>query len=141
MGRHKKFKTEDQYKTSFYQHVDLAGPDDCWLWTGGKNNIGYGLFRYEYKMQTVHRVQMQFLGHNITNRYVLHTCRNYLCVNPKHLLVGDMEDKVKLVIAKGSQKVPRGPLPKSTCKYCGTHTFVNSIGRFHNEKCKHKPTV
>jgi hypothetical protein len=137
--KNKSNKSEESYRKYFYSHVDIGDVSDCWLWTAAKNNIGFGLFRYHGKMQLSHRVQMQLEGHNVDDKYVIHTCRNYLCVNPKHLLVGDMQDKKRLLVEKGSQKVPRKKVAKKTCVHCGTTAFNHIIARVHNDKCKQKP--
>jgi hypothetical protein len=136
-----KLRDEEYYQELFYDHVNKTDHNGCWLWTAAKNNIGYGMFRYQNKMQLAHRVQAKFQNLNITDKLVIHTCNNYDCVNPNHLVVGDQIDKGKIVRYKETQRVPRKLTKKSKCKYCGVEHFNNIIGRDHNEKCRLKPSL
>jgi hypothetical protein len=100
LRRLKKFGTTDPPKGAwgqppaerFWRLVDKAGPDDCWLWTGGKGGTKkhvYGIFRLEAggKTHAAHRYAYELTfgeipdGGEIDHR---HTCST-LCVNPAHL--------------------------------------------------------
>ena len=39
----------------FWSKVSVAGPDDCWLWTGATNDYGYGQINVRKKKIRVHR--------------------------------------------------------------------------------------
>lgn len=124
----------------FDQHYEVDLQTECWHWTGGKNNIGYGMFRYDGKMRTAHRVIMQLEGHDIEGKTVYRTCDHYDCVNPAHLRVGTTVDKAREMAIKGhAGHHLKDPSKFRTCKYCGTVANSAVIGHFHNEKCKHKP--
>ncbi len=62
---------------------------DCLIWQGAKHRQGYGMMRHGDKMQTVHRIMAiesgKFPNADFKTR-IGHTCGNYLCVNPDHLI-------------------------------------------------------
>lgn len=76
----------------FWAKVEKAGPDECWLWTGGRGS-GYGVFNWRQDGRTIgrgaHRLAYEFsrgpipIGWEIDHRS---TCSK-LCVNPGHLRV------------------------------------------------------
>lgn len=84
-------------------------PNGCITWQRGCHIQGYGMmggFRISDKkriMQVVHRVAMMFklkrpLHHD---EFVIHTCNDQLCANPRHLVLGDYYVKDKVMVQKG----------------------------------------
>ena len=68
----------------FWGRVDANG--DCWLWTGGKADTGYGTVHIEGKTWHAHRVAYELLVGSIPVGLELdHLCRVRACVNPDHL--------------------------------------------------------
>lgn len=73
----------------FWSNVDASG--DCWEWTGGRYDNGYGCFsnlRPDTKRRTYlsHRESWRMLVGPLTPGLTIdHLCRNRLCVNPMHL--------------------------------------------------------
>lgn len=83
--------------------------EDCWLWTAGKNNGGYGQFYNGKKMVTAHRFSYQLNNETIPDGLdCLHKCDNPICVNPTHLFLGTQQDNSNDMISKQRQHHPYG---------------------------------
>lgn len=128
---------------NLYQHNWDNG---CWEWIGGKNNIGYGMFRQGDKMRTAHRVGYELFNNTKIpkNMCVCHSCDNPKCVNPKHLWLGTMKQNITDMRVKGRSNYtgPKGKKqPTRACKYCKRVLAVNSLALWHDEKCKFKPSA
>lgn len=74
-----------------WEKVDKLGDDDCWLWGGANGNKtrpptisseGKQLIAYRVVFENYYRLLDD-------GEWVLHTCNNVNCMNPKHLYVGD----------------------------------------------------
>lgn len=87
----------------FMSHVQKgSGDNDCWIWTGGCNQQGYGNFRVGIKIEKAHRVSYRlFVGDLDDNLLVCHTCDNPPCVRPDHLFVGTQSENVEDMFQKG----------------------------------------
>lgn len=96
--------------TRYWEKVDRRGPDECWPWTGGVDNGGYGRIgmgtdRGRRPVQA-HRVGLLLAGRDPAGYFVDHVChtRDTACVqgpacphrrcqNPAHLeLVSNREN-------------------------------------------------
>lgn len=74
-------KTHEQ---RFWEKVDKSG--DCWIWTGQRSNVQYGLFWIGHKAHNAHRLAYRYIKGEIPEGLELdHLCRTPLCVNPDHL--------------------------------------------------------
>ena len=59
---------------------------DCALWEGSTNRKGLPMVYYRGRIQSGPRVSYQIhVGPIPPKRWVIRTCRNPLCLNPKHL--------------------------------------------------------
>ena len=95
---------------------------------------------------------------NTEKVYTCHLCKNdstapngFVCKNPEHLYFGtpteNHYDKTPNARAKGGTVGAKVALTKGnhscqqkrTCIYCGFESTPGMIGRWHNERCKHKP--
>ena len=62
----------------------------CWLWTGTKNDAGYGIFLMPGERPVrAHRYAYEFfVGPIPDGKIIMHVCDNPPCVNPGHLRIG-----------------------------------------------------
>lgn len=79
----------------FWNKVDKQGDDECWLWVGQKQSLGYGRWQFKTnKRLYAHRVSF-FLKNGFvpTDREMYQTCGHFTCVNPKHLVAPTWEER------------------------------------------------
>lgn len=78
----------------FMAKVDVRGPDECWPWTGARDDQGYGLFKVARRMHQAPRwLLARTLGRELAEDEVTrHTCDNPPCCNGRHLLAGTPRD-------------------------------------------------
>lgn len=108
-----KHYTPQQSTRTFWKRVDKASsPRGCWLWTGDKTNLGYGLFRWDGRKQGAHRVSWMLTRGDIPEGLeVCHNCPggdNPSCVNPDHLWLGTHAQNMADKEAKGRGVYPTG---------------------------------
>ena len=80
--------------------------DECWEWTGAKNNKGYGKLS-----RSVDGKRRDLLAHRYSyelhhgpvpdDLVVCHRCDNRLCVRPDHLFIATQSENVKDSVKKG----------------------------------------
>lgn len=77
---------EESVAHRFADKVDVRGPDECWPWTAGANERGYGVFGWPSGSSIVaSRFSYVHLVGPVDGLDVDHLCRNHPCVNPRHL--------------------------------------------------------
>jgi hypothetical protein len=111
----------------------------CWIWKGITNNAGYGMIKVNknINMATAHRVMM--IEYNKTMNYgdkveVLHKCGERLCVNPKHLMIGDIKERHKL---QRKYKQYNGMFTDDkrmwpVCEHCGEKSYLPWFKKQHS---------
>lgn len=83
----------------FWERVDRSG--DCWEWTGGRIQDGYGMLRFEKRAWLAHRLAYELSGGVLVRgREVMHSCDNPPCCNPAHLSVGTHQENMDDMMAK-----------------------------------------
>jgi len=84
----------------FWPKVDKTG--DCWLWTGWRNDEGYGYIRDVGRIVRAHRASYELTQGAIPEgMMVLHKCDNPPCVRPDHLRLGTNGDNMIDMYSKG----------------------------------------
>ena len=97
-----------------WSKVDKRGEDECWNWMGYKNEDGYGRVQIKEWAYFAHRVIFDLVNPGIIELnapksydetgFLLHTCDNPSCCNPKHLWVGTHAQNMADKVAKNRQK-------------------------------------
>lgn len=92
-------------KERFWEKVDVRGPDDCWNWTAKVDRDGYGRIgtggHYGTMLRAPRYSYLLHYGVDLGNQWVLHSCDNPSCVNPRHLRIGDAHDNNQESFDKG----------------------------------------
>lgn len=97
----------DYVSKYFVPKIDRRGPHQCWPWTGGRNQDGYGLWtdhRYTPRRTwSAHRLVWELFNDApiSDDLQVCHTCDNPPCVNPAHLWIGSATDNAGDKVFKG----------------------------------------
>jgi hypothetical protein len=85
------------------------GEDECWGWTAGTSEFGYGLIGEGGcggRLIGAHMVSWVIhFGLIPDGKKVLHECDNPPCTNPKHLFLGTLQDNVRDMVEKGRHAV------------------------------------
>lgn len=94
----------------FESKVVKASFGDHDEWSGTLNRDGYGTIKNEYgRNEGAHRVAFRLYNGPIpAGMFVLHTCDERCCVNPKHLFLGTNQANMDDMIAKGRKVIVRG---------------------------------
>jgi hypothetical protein len=88
----------------FWDKVQKAGDDECWLWTASVAGRGYGQMKRpgERRQVYAHRLSYELhCGPVPAGMAVLHQCDTPRCVNPKHLFLGTLADNAGDMQRKG----------------------------------------
>ena len=113
--------------TSFWLHVDIGEPSECWNWLGGKR-LGYGLFNHKRKSYGAHRFAWLLVYGRWPKEQIDHLCKNRGCVNPLHL--EDVSARVNTLRSDGLAALN---LRKIACPrghaYNGNNTYVTKRGQ------------
>lgn len=100
-----KCKTREE---RFWSKVQKMSKDNCWEWTGFRNDNGYGYMQVYGKnirpRKKIGAHRMSYIIHfgDIPKGFcICHKCDNRNCVNPNHLFLGTYNDNIQDMIKKG----------------------------------------
>lgn len=85
----------------FWKRVDIQGEGDCWVMRGSKSPYDYGRVKVDGKTLPSNRFAWLITHGDPGKLYVLHSCDNRRCVNPKHLFLGTQSDNMRDMVEKG----------------------------------------
>jgi hypothetical protein len=89
----------------FWDKVKIAGPDECWEWQAHIGGNSYGKLTFNRTTYSAHRFCFMLEHHEIPDgMFVMHTCDNRICVNPKHLKLGTHKDNMRDMATKGRSR-------------------------------------
>lgn len=102
----------------------------------GKHGDAKGYATKSYKNKTVKYHRLVYAQHNnvtlesIKGTVVRHTCDNSRCINPKHLILGTVEDNIR-------DRQDRNRQAKGTTHACASFTDeqVLDIRKVHTKRC------
>lgn len=80
--------------------------DGCWLWTGHRNNNGYGVFQTDEHYYAHRWSYAHHKGSIPKGLEVMHACDVPACVNPSHLSLGTHAENMADMKAKGRHRKP-----------------------------------
>lgn len=90
-----------------FNNTNVKGPDDCWIFQGSIDRLGYGSFRLNGRIVGAHRAAFELVKGACHGLHVMHKCDVRQCVNPNHLELGTHADNMADCASKGRSKSPR----------------------------------
>lgn len=99
---------------AFESKVIRRGEEECWGWSGGRHQHGYGQMNIGGRVFRAHRVAYERVHGAVPHGLdVMHSCHNPECSNPKHLAVGSRKQNMQTSMNDGrmQRKIPRTEMP------------------------------
>lgn len=114
----------------FWSFVEFAlDGSGCLVWTGSRNQLGYGLFRADGRTISAHRWAYIERNGRVPEGLVLdHLCRNPSCVNPDHLEAVTQRENVVRGLAPAAENARKDRCIRG-------HRLIVIGGRRHCPTC------
>jgi hypothetical protein len=104
------FRLRRSLEDRFYDKFVVNPENGCWIWHGGKTELGYGVIGLGHREQgtdKAHRVSYRLHKSEIPQGMaVMHLCDVPSCVNPAHLSLGTLSDNMRDCVKKKRNFVP-----------------------------------
>jgi hypothetical protein len=137
VARHNKITN---LKTAFEQRYIPEPNSGCWLWIGTISHHGYGVMRFDNKLNRAHRLSWIIAnGEILPTELICHKCNVKLCVNPNHLYAGTAKDNYRDMIKAGvTHDIGSMNRGKTICKrgHALTEENLYILNRGKNRGCK-----
>jgi hypothetical protein len=139
-GRHTRLEGTPEER--FYGYVIKNGPGGCWLWRGGLDVGGYGVFSLGNELggrqAKAHRYAYELLVGPIPPNMLLdHSCRVHPCVNPDHLEPVTSRDNTLRGTGFAAKNAKKTHCPQGH-PYDEKNTYVSSSGGRQCRTCMKK---
>ena len=96
-------------KQRLWENISIDRDTGCWIWTGHKDEKGYGHIGIGKKSVRVHRVVYErYIGPIPEGLILRHKCDIRNCVRPDHLILGTQKQNVQDMIDRGRHVPGRG---------------------------------
>ncbi len=90
-----------------WSRILVGSPDECWPWTGPRNDRGYGRIRcrpFIEKETYAHRLAYESRREPLGELFACHRCDNPICCNPAHIFPGTLQDNCDDMMRKGRHR-------------------------------------
>jgi hypothetical protein len=116
----------DESRTRFWSKVKKG--DECWLWTGATNKLGYGRVKLGGRIYYAHRVAFALEHGDSPTMRVTQRCGNSTCVNPEHLIALTVREHG--IAAAQKPRKPRQRHHDAMLPYVNFPLFRHASGRW-----------
>ena len=104
----KKYTNEERIK-QFWTKSVIKDLFSCWEWIGATGEKGYGIMKWDGRLQVASRIAWQIVRGIIPDGLcVCHRCDNPPCVRPSHLFLGTQSDNINDMVSKKRNNDPKG---------------------------------
>lgn len=82
----------------FWTHIAIGPAAECWEWEGLVDKEGYGRYYISGSSLRAHRIafSLHFDRDVPPTQVVAHTCGNFRCCNPGHLVLVDRSEAANI---------------------------------------------
>lgn len=120
----------------FQSKAAAPNQNGCLIWTGGRNNNGYGLFWTGGRMILAHRFAWELANGPIPDGLEIdHLCRNRACQNVAHMEPVTHTENVIRGEAGDTHNASKTRCPAGHL-YSGDNLYTDSIGKRHCCTCR-----